>query len=82
MNLNKLSVDLINKLSADIINKKYTDTVIKLIDPNKSLEMHVHKNILALSSDYFDRLFNFGNAKDKSLYEIYVDNVHIAYQVI
>jgi len=57
----------LNKSYQDLHNKIFTDVELILIDPNESISIHVHKNILAFSSDYFYGLFTVGNEKNKSI---------------
>src|SRR5581483_1080771 len=71
-----------NKLCQDLHNKKYTDVEIILVDDNKQLNINVHKVILACSSDYFDKLFNFGTEKFQHQITINVNDVNIAHDII
>src|SRR5581483_12226002 len=71
-----------NKLYQDLHNKKYTDVELILIDSNKQLIMNVHKVILACSSEYFDKLFNFGTEKFQHQIKINVNDVEIAHDII
>src|SRR5581483_5167952 len=71
-----------NKLYQDIHNKKYTDVEFILVDSNKQLIMNVHKVILACSSEYFDKLFNFGTEKFQHQIIINVNDVDVAYDII
>ncbi len=70
-----------NKILGDLTNQIYTDLVINLIDDENIIKMHVHKLVLGTCSEYFNTLFNFDN-KNKSNFNIIVDNSQIAYDVI
>src|SRR5581483_9624134 len=71
-----------NKLYQDLHNKKYTDVELILVDSNRQLIMNVHKVILACSSEYFDKLFNFGTEKFQHQITINVNDVEIAHNII
>src|SRR5581483_10642185 len=71
-----------NKLYQDLHNKKYTDVELILVDCNKQLIMNVHKVILACSSEYFDKLFNFGTEKFQHQIIINVNDVDVAHDII
>src|SRR5581483_5626244 len=71
-----------NKLYQDLHNKKYTDVELILVNSNKQLFMNVHKNILACSSEYFDKLFNFGTEKFQHQITINVNDVNVAHDIV
>src|SRR5581483_499386 len=71
-----------NKFYQDLHNKKYTDVELILVDSNKQLNMNIHKVILACSSEYFDKLFNFGTEKFQHKITINVNDVEIAHNII
>lgn len=71
-----------NKLYLDTINKKYTDIELVLQDKNVSVTMNLHKNILACSCDYFEKMFDFGSEKNKNQITIIVPNAKIVHDII
>lgn len=78
-------MDLIKKLSTDLIDKKFTDVCLIFINatnPTDTIKINVHKAVLGLSSDYFLNLFTFSNNKTKTEFEIIVDDVKIACEII
>ena len=64
------------------IHQDITDIEIILVDPSNTLSIHAHKNVLACSSTYFQKLFCFGIEKTQSSIRIEVDNAKVAYDVI
>ena len=72
---------ILNKFFLDLNNKIYTNVELVLIDTCTSLKLDLHKNILGFSSDFFHNLFNF-NFENKSQYEIIVDDIKIAHDII
>lgn len=66
----------------DMTNKKYTDIQIILCNNNDHINIFAHKIILANSSSYFDKLFNFGTEKNQKEIKITVDNIKIAHDLI
>ena len=71
-----------NKLALDLNAKVYTDVKIFLTNNLDTIEMDVHKVVLAFTSDFFNSLFKFGLEKNKSEVTVVVDDVKIAQQVI
>lgn len=60
------------------LNGFLTDTVLRIIDDNKTMDMNVHKDILQQSSSYFSKLFE----KNAKYYEIDVPNAKFCYNII
>jgi WD40 repeat protein len=72
----------LNKLQQDLVNKEFTDAELIIVDPNEKINISIHKIVLASSSDYFRKLFTFGDGKNKSTYEIIVDDAKVSHDII
>ena len=72
----------LNILFADPTKKVFTDANLTLTDNNVSINISVHKFILASASKYFNGLFTFGNNCNKTNFKIIVDDATIAHDLI
>lgn len=73
----------VEKLQNDLDEKKYTDVRIVLFDRKGESEMHLHKVVLGLASEYFDKMFNSGvGYVDEKNIRIEVEDKEIAQKVI
>jgi WD40 repeat protein len=70
------------KLRHVLYDEEFTDVELIIVDPNEKLNIFVHKVILACSSDYFYNLFTFGDGKNKSTFEIIVDDAKVSCDII
>ena len=71
-----------NKIFDDLSNKFYVDVIINLIDDHHIIHLSLHKLILGTSSQYFHKLFNFAENKNKSFFDVVVPNANIANDII
>jgi len=69
----------ISILAKDLKDKFYTDAKIKFIDDFASVSIDVHRVVLAMSSEFFDKLFHF-NKFDS--YDIFVPNITCAIDIV
>lgn len=73
----------LNKLLNDLSDKYYTDVQITLTDEDSNTKtLDLHKNVLASSSIFFDKLFKFNNNKNKTNYDVHVENIDVAMDII
>lgn len=72
----------LDKLYQDLTNKEFTDVKLILLDKCQSIIIDVHKVILAFSSNYFHRIFNFGMEKNLKEITINVPDSKITYDMI
>lgn len=74
--------NLLTELHKDLEEKNFTDVEIILTDGCNEKSIHIHKVILASSSQYFRNLFLFGKERDQKQIRINVTNVKISYKII
>jgi WD40 repeat protein len=70
------------KLSQDLVDKKFTDITLNLVDSNRSIIIEAHRVVLGYLSDYFMKIFSFGNEKNQSHIVIRVNDARIAHDII
>jgi len=68
-------------LRQNILDVKFTDVELVLTDPTNSVSLRVHKIILASCSEYFQKLFSFGDC-NKIVQEIQVPNASVTKDII
>jgi hypothetical protein len=73
---------IIQRFHNDIVQKKYTDAQLIIHDGVQTIIMHVHKMYLSLFCEYFEKLFNFGDAITKSEFNIEVADSGIFRDVV
>lgn len=70
------------ELFKDLFNKCYTDVYLSLVDNHEIININVHKTVLANACNYFNKLFNFQDNKNKSHFYIRTNNSKIANDII
>jgi hypothetical protein len=65
-----------NKLYQDTTSHKYIDAKLIVTDREQTIDIRVHKIILANQCDYFDKLFTFGN-QTTSTYPTQMENIEL-----
>jgi hypothetical protein len=74
--------NIFNKFNQFAIDGKYTDARLIIKDVKQIVTVNVHRVILAVSCEYFDKLFSFGDGPGKSEFEIITEDSIIFHEII
>lgn len=74
-------MDLV-RLQKDLVDQIYIDVEITFVDENESITGKFHKIILVSGSEYFHKLFTFGEGMDKKQFEIKISDANVAHNIV